>query len=75
MSCNNAASAVTARGHQFPMAFLAISSGIDKHDCNAEKPLPFVHIDIAGSGVEGGDWQHGKPTASSLLALASTFLR
>jgi leucyl aminopeptidase len=75
MSCNNAASAITARGHQFPMAFLAISSGLDKHGCNADKPLPFVHIDIAGSGVEDGDWQHGKPTASSVVMLASTYLR
>lgn len=75
ISCNNAASAVTPRGHQFPMAFLAVSSGIDKHGCEADKPLPYVHIDIAGSGVEEGDWQHGKPTAASVAALASTFLR
>ncbi|NQZ09659.1 MAG: leucyl aminopeptidase family protein, partial [Algicola sp.] len=38
MSCNNAASAVTARGHQFPMAFLAISSGLDKHGCDSDNP-------------------------------------
>ena len=75
LSCNNAASSVTPRGHQFPMAFLAISSGLDKHDCNAEKPMPYVHIDIAGSGVEGGDWQHGKPTAAPVAMLAATYLR
>lgn len=75
MSCNNAASAVTARGHQFPMAFLAISSGLDQHGCDSALPLPFVHIDIAGSGVEGGDWQHGKPTAASVAMLAATYLR
>lgn len=75
LSCNNAASSITTRGHQFPMAFLAISSGIDKHGCNSAQPLPYVHIDIAGSGVEGGDWQHGKPTAASVATLASTFLR
>ncbi len=75
LSCNNAGSAVTARGHQFPMAFLAISSGLDKHGCDSNLPLPFVHIDIAGSGVEGGDWQHGKPTAASVVMLAATYLR
>jgi leucyl aminopeptidase len=75
MSCNNAASAVTARGHQFPMAFLAISSGLAAHGCDSKLPLPYVHIDIAGSGVEGGDWQHGKPTASSVAMLAATYLR
>ena len=75
MSCNNAASSITARGHQFPMAFLAISSGIDQHGCNSEKPLPYIHVDIAGSGVEGGDWQHGKPTAAPVVMLAATYLR
>jgi leucyl aminopeptidase len=71
LSSNNAPSAVTARGHQFPMAFLNIVGGLDKHGSDSEKPLPYVHMDIAGSGVEGGDWQHGKPfpaTISSLFA-------
>ncbi len=69
LSSNNAASAVTARGHQFPMAFLAIVGGLDKHGNDADRPLPYVHVDIAGSGVEGGDWQHGKPTAASVATL------
>ncbi|CCQ09826.1 peptidase M17, leucyl aminopeptidase [Pseudoalteromonas luteoviolacea B = ATCC 29581] len=71
LSSNNAPSAVTARGHQFPMAFLSIVGGLDKHGLSSTKPLPYVHMDIAGSGVEGGDWQHGKPmpaTISSLFA-------
>ena len=75
LSCNNAPSSVTPRGHQFPMAFLAVSSGLDKHGCDSDSPLPYIHIDIAGSGVEGGDWQHGKPTAAGVAALASTFLK
>lgn len=74
-SCNNAASSITSRGHQFPMAFLAISSGIDEHGCKASVSLPYVHIDIAGSGVEGGDWQHGKPTAAAVSMLAAAYLR
>ncbi len=74
LSCNNAASSVTARGHQFPMAFLVIAAGLDQASAISETPLPYVHIDIAGSGVEGGDWQHGKPSASPVTALAATYL-
>lgn len=69
LSSNNAASAVTARGHQFPMAFLQISSGLDKTQ------HAYTHVDIAGSGVEGGDWQHGKPTAAGLMMLAGRYLK
>ncbi len=71
LSCNNAASSVTARGHQFPMAFLAIASGLDKHGRDGHPPLPYAHLDIGGSGVEGGDWQHGRPTAAPVVALAA----
>lgn len=74
LSSNNGPSATTARGHQFPMAFLAIVSGLDKHDIESDQPLPYVHIDIAGSGVDGGDWQHGKPSAAPVPALVKTFI-
>lgn len=73
LSSNNGPSAVTARGHQFPMAFLALVAGIDQHDIHSSQPIPYIHVDIAGSGVEGGDWQHGKPTAAPVAALFSTF--
>ena len=73
LSSNNAASAVTARGHQFPMAFLAVVGGVDKHGNESTLPLPYVHMDIAGSGVEGGDWQHGKPTAASVSSLFARY--
>jgi|TARA_R110000796_G_scaffold58083_1_gene134213 leucyl aminopeptidase len=73
LSSNNAASAVTARGHQFPMAFLAIVGGLDKHGNDSAQPLPYVHMDIAGSAVEGGDWQHGKPTAASVSSLFASY--
>ncbi|SFC36424.1 M17 family metallopeptidase [Pseudoalteromonas denitrificans] len=75
LSSNNAPSAVTARGHQFPMAFLAIASGLDKHGNDSSMPIPYVHIDIAGNGVEGGDWQHGKPTAASVASLFATYIK
>ena len=74
LSSNNGASAVTARGHQFPLAFLAIVSGLDKHDIDSDTPLPYVHVDIAGSGIDGGDWQHGKPSAAPVSTLIKTFI-
>lgn len=75
LSCNNAPSSVTARGHQFPMAFLVVAAGLDQASAIATDPLPYVHIDIAGSGVDGGDWQHGKPSASPVTALVATYLQ
>lgn len=74
LSSNNAPSVSTPRGHQFPMAFLAIASGLDEHDIGADVSIPFTHIDIAGSGVENGDWQHGKPTAAPVTALLSEYI-
>lgn len=75
LSCNNAPSSVTARGHQFPMAFLVVASGLEQASAKSKTPLPYVHIDIAGSGVDGGDWQHGKPSAAPVVALAAHYLR
>lgn len=74
LSSNNGPSATTARGHQFPMAFLSIAAGLDNHGADSEQPLPYVHVDIAGSGVEGGDWQHGKPTAAPVLCFSGRYL-
>ncbi|RUO44906.1 M17 family metallopeptidase [Idiomarina aquatica] len=75
LSSNNGPSATTARGHQFPMAFLSGVAGLDEHGIASDKPLNYVHVDIAGSGVEGGDWQHGKPTAAPVTMLAAQYLR
>lgn len=75
LSSNNAPSVSTARGHQFPMAFLSIASGLEEHGNKSDMPLPYTHIDIAGSGVENGDWQHGKPTATPVIALATNYLK
>lgn len=74
LSCNNAPSSVTPRGHQFPTAFLAVAAGLDKYSIDSDKGIPFTHIDIAGSGVEGGDWQHGMPTASPVVAMLARYL-
>ncbi len=74
LSCNNGASSATARGHQFPMAFLSIASGLVDHGSNSQAPLPYTHIDTGGSGCEGGDWQHGTPTATPLVILVAKYL-
>ena len=69
LSCNNLPSSGTPRGHQFPMAFLCLASGLDKHGTDSAVPLPFTHVDIGGSGCEGGDWQHGRPSGRPLVAM------
>jgi leucyl aminopeptidase len=73
LSCNNAPSSATSRGHQFPVAFLLRASGLEGHGTDSARALAYTHLDIGGSGVEGGDWQHGRPTAAPVLALAGTF--
>lgn len=74
LSSNNGPSATTPRGHQFPMAFLVGVSGLDQHGIDSDKPLSYVHVDIAGSGIEGGDWQHGKPTAAPVTLFSGYYL-
>jgi leucyl aminopeptidase len=69
LQCNNAPSSATARGHQFPAAFLVFAAGLDSHGEDSQRPLPFTHIDIGGSGCEGGDWQHGSPSARPVVAM------
>ncbi len=74
LSSNNLASVSTPRGHQFPMAFLSIASGLDEHGRDSAHPIPYTHIDIGGSATEGGDWQHGRPTATPVVALSGAYL-
>ncbi|MEC8651223.1 MAG: leucyl aminopeptidase family protein, partial [Planctomycetota bacterium] len=69
LQCNNAASSATPRGHQFPAAFLVHAAGLTAHGIDSDKPMPFTHIDIGGSGCEGGDWQHGKPSGRPVVAM------
>jgi len=69
LQCNNAASSATPRGHQFPAAFLVLAAGLDQHGIDSDKPMPFTHVDIGGSGCEGGDWQHGKPSGRPVVAM------
>ncbi|CAF1225032.1 unnamed protein product [Rotaria magnacalcarata] len=70
LQCNNQASSATSRGHQFPAAFLARVSGLDKYGRDSNKPLPYTHLDIAGSA---GDLPHN-PTGRPIPALCQMFL-
>lgn len=65
LQCNNEPSSRTARGHQFPAAFMTRASGLDKHGLDSAQPLKYSHIDIAGSS---GPYP-GIPTAAPLIAL------
>ncbi|CAH8850607.1 unnamed protein product [Trichobilharzia szidati] len=58
------------RGHQSPVAFMIVASGLDSHTKNSTKPLAYTHLDIASS--------HGPcpgiPTGVPILTLASRYL-
>lgn len=73
LSSNNAPSSMTARGHQYPAAFLLKASGLSNHGLSAELPLAYTHLDIAGSATEG-DPHYGKPTAAPLVSLCQYVL-
>lgn len=74
LSSNNAPSSVTARGHQYPAAFLLEASGLQAHGLMSDKPLAYAHVDIAGSATEG-DPLYGKPTATPLVGLFQHIVR
>ncbi|SHI11152.1 M17 family metallopeptidase [Ferrimonas marina] len=69
LSSNNGPSVAISRGHQFPMAFLLQASGLDEHQCGSDKPIAYLHLDIAGSAVEKRDPLYGKPTAVPVATL------
>ena len=45
------------------------AAGLEGHGSDGKAPLPFTHIDIGGSGCEGGDWQHGRPSGRPVVAM------
>ncbi|GLS83884.1 peptidase M17 [Paraferrimonas haliotis] len=67
LSANNAPSSVTARGHQFPAAFLVKASGVNES-------MPYTHLDIAGSAVSGNP-HYGTPTATPMVGLLAYLLK
>ena len=77
ISSNTLPSTATPRGHQFPAAFLIKASGLSNDGLSKSQyhtqGYRFSHLDINGSGVEGGDWQHGRPTAVPIMGLSAYF--
>lgn len=61
LQSNNAPTAVTTRGHQFPMAFLLLASGLASHGAGAALPLPYCHIDLADSVADSRGVETGSP--------------
>ncbi|CAH8557978.1 unnamed protein product [Schistosoma bovis] len=59
-----------SRGHQSPVAFMIIASGLDSHLKNTEKPLAYTHMDIASSNGPCP----GIPTGTPILTLASRYI-
>ncbi|KAF5276264.1 hypothetical protein FQA39_LY06613 [Lamprigera yunnana] len=59
------------RGHQSPIAFMMLASGLDKHGSASEKPLKYTHYDI--SGISECDYPK-PPESTFILALAQTYL-
>uniref|UniRef100_A0A8C7V3V0 Zgc:152830 n=1 Tax=Oncorhynchus mykiss TaxID=8022 RepID=A0A8C7V3V0_ONCMY len=70
LQSNNLPSSATPRGHQTPAAFLIMASGLDKHGVDSGTPLPYSHIDIAGSS---GPFP-GVPTGAPILAMATNYI-
>jgi len=70
LQCNNEPSSQTPRGHQFPLAFLQIASGLAAHGGDSEQPLPHTHLDIAGS-ADIDVLPTGRPVAALLELLAA----
>lgn len=70
LQSNNAPTAVTTRGHQFPMAFLLRASGLADHGAAAALPIPYCHIDLADSVADS----RGVETGSPIVPLFGHFL-
>ncbi|XP_011477217.2 putative aminopeptidase W07G4.4 isoform X1 [Oryzias latipes] len=70
LQANNLPSSATPRGHQSPAAFLIMASGLDKHGVDSDTPLPYSHIDIAGSS---GPFP-GVPTGAPVLAMTTNYI-
>ena len=70
MQSNTKPSTVTNRGHQTPAAFLIMGSGLDKHGRDSDNPLPYSHLDIAGSS---GPFP-GVPTGAPIVAFTHAFV-
>ncbi|KAL1919642.1 uncharacterized protein VTP21DRAFT_1573 [Calcarisporiella thermophila] len=78
VQANDKPSTMTSRGHQYPMAFLVVASGLDKHGLDAPKQvrLAYSHLDVAGSAEAGspGGLSLGTVTGNPVPSLTGAFL-
>jgi len=78
VQANDKASSATARGHQYPMAFMSVASGLDNFGLDKEKKeqIAYTHVDIAGSAEEmsGTGFSLPEVTGNPVPAFAATFL-
>lgn len=70
LQSNNASTVNTVRGHQFPMAFLDVASGLQQHSAGSASPFPYCHIDLAASVLDA----RGIETGSPIVPLYAHFL-
>ncbi|KAL2919258.1 hypothetical protein HK105_200901 [Polyrhizophydium stewartii] len=72
---NSAPSSRTPRGHQYPAAFMSIASGIVNHGLDADKPVSYTHVDIAGSAEKSiGGLSLARVTGAPVAAFTEAFL-
>ncbi|XP_006821680.1 putative aminopeptidase W07G4.4, partial [Saccoglossus kowalevskii] len=64
-------SSATSRGHQSPAAFLIMASGLDQHGIDSSQPLPYSHLDIAGSS---GLYPDTVVTGAPIVALTAKYV-
>ncbi|KAG0207705.1 hypothetical protein BGX28_001102 [Mortierella sp. GBA30] len=78
VQANDKASSATARGHQYPMAFMCVASGLNQYglDKKKEDQIAYTHVDVAGSAEElsGVGYSLPEVTGNPVPAFASTFL-
>ncbi|KAF9364015.1 hypothetical protein BGX34_002778, partial [Mortierella sp. NVP85] len=78
VQANDKASSATPRGHQYPMAFMAVASGLRDYGLDKEKDeqIAYTHVDIAGSAEAlcGSGLSLPEVTGNPVPAFAATFL-
>jgi leucyl aminopeptidase len=76
VQANTQPSAVTARGHQYPAAFISIAAGLREHSKGSEKPLAYMHCDVAGAceNKAKGGLSLGKANGGQVQSIIATFL-
>jgi leucyl aminopeptidase len=76
VQANDKASSMTSRGHQFPVAFMCVASGLSKYGLDSNHPLCYTHVDIAGAAEEPAvGLSLGKVTGTPVAAFSVAFLR